>query len=169
MHRLLKLARTITPFIIATATFLLDQASKTAIVSAIGHSYPPRPIELLGSWLRIDLVTNSGAAFGLFQDRTLFFTAIALIAIPALVVFHNNIPSDKLLARSCVGLLLGGALGNLADRVRYGYVIDFIDVGIGNLRWPTFNIADSAFVVGAIVLTAYLLLKAERGDAGRAS
>lgn len=159
----------ITPLLIALGVFLADQASKLAILDLLGQPGRQEQINIIGSWLRLDLVTNSGAAFGLFQDRTVFFTAVAIIAIPALVVFHNNLPSESWLARNCIGLLLGGTLGNLVDRVRYGYVIDFIDAGVGHLRWPTFNIADSAFVVGVFVLALYFLTSAERSNAGGAS
>ncbi len=160
----------ITPVLVAVAVLLVDQASKMIMLSLLGH-VGREPINVIGPWLRFALVTNSGAAFGLFQDRTLFFTAVAIIAIPTLIIFHNNLPSDSWLAKNCVGLLLGGTLGNLADRVRYGYVIDFIDAGIGNQRWPTFNVADSAFVIGVLILAFYFLFQtsAERANAGGTS
>lgn len=151
--------------LIAVVVFVADQASKTAIVNLLGQGGQPFYVDVVGSWLRFVLVTNTGAAFGLLQGRTLFFTIVAVLAVPVLIIFHNSLPSNGWLARSTVGLLIGGALGNLADRLRYGYVIDFIDVGIGDMRWPTFNIADSAFVVGVFVLAFYFLTSTERSVA----
>jgi signal peptidase II len=156
----------VVPVFIAMIVFVLDQLSKAMMVDILGSAAPREHIPVLGSWLRFDLVTNSGAAFGLFQDRTMLFTAVAIVAVPALILFHNSLPSQSWLARNCVGLLIGGTLGNLIDRVRYGYVVDFIDAGIGNMRWPTFNIADSAFVIGVLILCYYFLTSAEKSNTG---
>jgi len=97
-------------------------------------------------------VTNTGAAFGLLPDHGLFFIAIAAIVVIAILVYHRHLP-DKALVKASLGLQLGGALGNLTDRLRYGYVIDFIDFKV----WPVFNLADSAIVIGVAVLAYYLL------------
>lgn len=164
-----KRIRGLTPLLIAAAIFLIDQISKLAVLEYMGRNGHQEQIDIIGSWLRLEFVTNSGAAFGIFQDKTLFFTVVAIIAIPVLIIFHNNIPSENALARNCVGLLLGGTLGNLVDRIRLGYVIDFIGAGVGNLRWPTFNIADSAFVVGVVILAFYFATSSGKPESESAS
>ncbi|MCL5961254.1 MAG: signal peptidase II [Chloroflexi bacterium] len=148
----------------AAVVFVLDQVTKYLATILLGPTGPMERLDILGSWLRFDYVTNSGAAFGFLQDRTLFFSIVAFLAIPVLLVFYNNLPKESLIPRLCIGLLLGGTVGNLADRVRFGYVVDFIDAGVGHLRWPTFNVADSAFVVGVFILAFHLLLSADKTD-----
>jgi len=86
------------------------------------------------------------------------FTIVALVAIPVITIFNRSVAPRSLLTRICLGALLGGTLGNLLDRLRLGYVIDFVDVGVGDLRWPSFNVADSSFVVGILILSIYLFL-----------
>jgi len=109
-------------------------------------------------FFRLTHVHNTGAAFGLFQGQSFPLTIIASVGVAALLLyalfFHHMFPFlDNRLGNLALGLVLGGTVGNLIDRIRFGYVTDFIDVGI----WPTFNIADSAIVVGIIIL-AYSLL-----------
>jgi len=101
---------------------------------------------------------NTGAAFGLFQDQSLALAIVAIVGaglllVYALIIRHRFSPLDNLLAWTALGLILGGIIGNLIDRLRLGGVTDFISIG----WWPAFNIADSAVVVGAI-LVAYSLL-----------
>ncbi|MGH2469751.1 MAG: signal peptidase II, partial [Chloroflexota bacterium] len=78
------------------------------------------------------------------------------------VGYFRFLPRNNWLLQVCVGLQLGGAIGNLIDRFQHVYVVDFIDVGVGNLRWPWFNIADSSIVIGIIVLAGYLFFQPER-------
>ncbi len=147
----------------ALIVFIVDQMSKNFALSHLGPGAQADSLPILGTYLRLEYVTNSGAAFGLLQDRTLFFSIIAFVAIPILLVFYNSIPKESLIPRLCIGLLLGGTVGNLADRVRFGFVIDFISAGIGHLRWPTFNVADSAFVIGVLILAFHLIMNTEKG------
>ncbi|MCL4459647.1 MAG: signal peptidase II [Chloroflexi bacterium] len=149
-------------FTVAFFVFALDQFSKMLIPYYI-FSRTNR-LALLGDWVRLDYVTNTGAAFGLLQGKTGLFATIALLVIPILILWQGYVAPGKLLPKVCLGLLLGGTLGNLLDRLRYGYVIDFIDIGIGNLRWPTFNLADSAFVIGSIILAWCLLTTPSKRD-----
>jgi signal peptidase II len=132
-----------------------DQLSKSWIRStlAVGESLPET------GFLRLIHVRNTGSAFGLLQDQALTLTIVAFIGIAVLLFFvlfrHRRFPFlATTSARLTLGLILGGTVGNLIDRLRYGYVTDFIAIG----RWPAFNIADSAVVVGAI-LTSYLLIR----------
>ncbi len=143
-------------FFFTTALLLVaaDQLSKLWIRSnlAIGESL----FEV--GFFRLTHVHNSGAAFGLFQDQTFALTIVSLVAVAALLLyalfFHHKFPFlDNRLGKLALGLVLGGTVGNLIDRIYLGYVTDFIAVSI----WPAFNIADSAIVVGIIIL-AYSLL-----------
>jgi len=109
-------------------------------------------------FFRITHLHNTGAAFGLFQDQTFILTIIALIGATVLlfygfVAYRRFLWFESLLSRVALGLVLGGTIGNLIDRIRLGYVIDFIDFGF----WPAFNIADSAVTVGVIILIYHLL------------
>ena len=117
------------------------------------------PLAVLGDWVQLRLVYNQGAAFGLdvgANSRWVFFglAVIALVVLGSMV--RSTRPGDRfrLLA---LALVCGGAAGNLIDRVRSGHgVVDFVDVGVGSWRWPTFNVADSAITVGAIALALSL-------------
>jgi signal peptidase II len=104
-------------------------------------------------------VTNTGAAFGLFQNANLFFVIVGIVVSTAIVVYHRFVPDGMWLVRLSLGLQLGGALGNLIDRLTVGHVIDFLDFQI----WPVFNVADSSIVCGAILL-ALLILWEERQE-----
>ena len=115
-------------------------------------------------FFRITHLHNTGAAFGLFQGQLFILTVIALIGVIVLliygfVVYHRFPWFENLLNRFALGLVLGGAAGNLIDRIRLGYVTDFIDFGF----WPAFNIADSAVTVGVIILVYSLLRLARTG------
>jgi signal peptidase II len=148
------------PLFLATAVaiFALDQVTKAWISATLGPQSQRHVIEILGEAVRLGYTTNTGAAFGIGQNRSYVFTLVAVIAIPAIWFFNRSITPRSLLTRLCLGGLLGGAMGNLVDRLRLGYVVDFVDVGIGDLRWPSFNVADSSFVVGIAVLSIYLFL-----------
>ncbi len=113
-------------------------------------------------FFRITHLHNTGAAFGLFQGQSFILTIVALIGVAVLlvygfVVYHRFPWFENLLSRFALGLVLGGAVGNLIDRIRLGYVTDFIDFGF----WPAFNIADSAVTVGVIILVYSLLRLAQ--------
>ena len=141
-------------FLTTLLVIAADQLSKIWIRSnlAIGESLPETGL------FRLIHVPNTGAAFGLFQGQSLPLTIVAIVGIVVLLIFvlfiYRRYPflNDKL-GKPALGLILGGTVGNLIDRLRLGYVTDFIDIGI----WPAFNIADSAITVGVILL-AYSLI-----------
>lgn len=146
---------------IAAIIFVLDQLTKWLVVERLEPMGVGYHVPLLDNWLRLTYTTNSGAAFGLFPNQTILLTIVAVAAIPLLIFAQSRMPVGGWTIKVCVGLLLGGTLGNLADRLRQGYVVDFIDAGAGNLRWPYFNIADSAFVIGVLLLVLYVTLHPE--------
>jgi signal peptidase II len=155
----------VSPGVIATALVVLalDQITKSWITQTLGQPGQPHSVEVVGDFVRLSYTTNPGAAFGMFPAGTWFFALIALIAAPILL-FARNYVSDRAWWMTVVfGMMLGGTLGNLIDRARLGRVTDFIDVGVGNLRWWSFNVADSSFVVGVILLTIYLSFSSEDG------
>jgi len=123
---------------------------------------PDNSVEVIGNWLRFSLSHNTGAAFSTLQGQGVLYVVIALVIVIVGVGYYRFLPRDNWLLQVCVGLQLGGAIGNLIDRFQHVYVVDFIDVGVGNLRWPWFNIADSSIVVGIIVLAGYLFFQPER-------
>jgi signal peptidase II len=141
----------------AAAVYLADQVTKEWATRTLGPASGRQSIEILGDWLRLSYTTNTGAAFGILPSGSALFTVIAVVAVPAILYFNRTMRPRTLLTRICLGGLMGGALGNLTDRLRHGYVVDFVDAGIGALRWPAFNVADSAFVVGVIALSVYML------------
>jgi signal peptidase II len=109
-------------------------------------------------FFRITHVHNTGAAFGLFRDQSLALTIVAITAITVILVYtfvgYRHLPwLDSMWGKLALGLILGGTVGNLIDRLRFGYVTDFIDLSF----WPAFNIADSAVTVGVIIFVVSLL------------
>lgn len=145
----------------ALVVVALDQFSKAWINQALGRPDGPHSIQVISDFVRLSYTTNSGAAFGMFPAATLFFTIVALIAAPILLVARSYVSARAWWMSIVFGMMLGGAVGNLIDRVRLGRVTDFIDVGVGNLRYWTFNVADASFVIGVILLALYLSFSPE--------
>lgn len=142
-------------FLIALLVVAVDQLSKAGIRSNLDleESLPET------GFFRLIHIHNTGAVFGLFQGQSFALTIVALVGVVVLLLYALLFyrPSPNVLGKSAFGLVLGGTVGNLIDRLHFGYVTDFISVGI----WPAFNVADSAVVVGAIVF-AYSLLRLAR-------
>jgi signal peptidase II len=113
----------------------------------------PRSIPLLGQYIRLTYVENRGAAFGLLQDQTAFFVLVGFVVIAVIVASYHQIKEPNWLLNLALGLQMGGAVGNLVDRIRSGYVVDFFDLSV----WPVFNVADSAICVGVAILAWTLL------------
>ena len=137
---------------IAIAVTVLDQLTKH-----VAADYLARHGELaLVPFLNLALVHNTGAAFGIFSQasgwQNVFFIVVALIACVAILWMAWRLERKDLLMVSGLMLILGGAAGNLIDRLVHGYVIDFIDVYYRAWHWPAFNIADSAITIGAAIL-----------------
>jgi signal peptidase II len=154
---LLRLAYTL----LTLSVLFLDQATKTLVVSRM-TLYSSAPV--IPGLFHITLVTNRGALFGLLHDladpyRSTLFTAVPLLAIALMFVFQYRTTIHDLATQSGLALILGGALGNLVDRIRLGYVIDFLDVFVGEHHWPAFNVADSCICVGVACLVIDLLAR----------
>jgi signal peptidase II len=137
-------------FAVILATFLIDQVSKAAVQSLmfLGESIPVAP-----PFFHLTYIMNPGAAFGLLAYQTPLFIAVGVLLVIGVLTVYRKIPAEKALVRYGLGLVLGGALGNLADRLRYGRVVDFLDFRV----WPVFNLADAAIFIGACLLVWELL------------
>ncbi|GAB4358737.1 MAG: signal peptidase II [Immundisolibacter sp.] len=136
----------------AAGVLVLDQLSKAAVLRWL---QPHQVVELLPG-LNLTLVFNRGAAFSFLAGaggwQRWFFTGLALIAsVVILVLLRRTSPADRLTAGG-LALILGGAVGNLVDRLRWGHVVDFVDLHLGSAHWPAFNVADSAISIGAALL-----------------
>ncbi|MCH7606804.1 MAG: signal peptidase II, partial [Chloroflexi bacterium] len=138
---------------LAALIFLADQVTKFLVQRFLffGESFPRE------GFLRLSHTHNTGSAFGLFQGQNTPLIVVALVGIAILVLIYHSQRHPSALLRLSIGLQLGGAFGNLADRLFLGYVVDFLDVG----PWPVFNVADSSIVVG-LVLLAWLFLMPHR-------
>lgn len=147
---------------VAAIVFVVDQVSKHLVLSGLSVGEMWNPLPFLRPFLTITHVTNTGAAFGLFQDQGTLFAMVAILVVAGILVFYRYLPPDQLWLRVSLGLQLGGAVGNLLDRVRLGSVVDFIDFKI----WPVFNLADTAIVAGVSIL-AFFLIFSEDQDAER--
>jgi signal peptidase II len=146
--------RDLTLLLIALAVLIVDQASKAWVVENIPLNTTLDIIPPLKDIFVLTHITNSGAAFGLFPQLSLVFTFVALGVSLVIVFYHRSIPADQWLVRLSLGLQLGGAVGNLIDRLQHGgHVIDILYVRF----WPVFNIADSAIVCGVALLMWHLV------------
>jgi signal peptidase II len=129
-----------------------DQLTKAVVMARI----PPGASErVIGRFLSLTPTTNTGGAFSLFQARNGAFVAIAFVAIAAIVIAYQRYQRRDLWASAALSLALGGAIGNLIDRLRFHYVQDFFDIHV----WPIFNIADSAITCGIVILAAIAIFR----------
>ena len=147
---------------VALLILVADQISKYLVHSNLNPGQSWNPIESLTPWVSVTHVTNTGAAFGLFQDLGSFFVVINVIVIVAIIFYYRQLPAGQWWIRVSLGLQLGGALGNLLNRLLLGYVIDFIDLKI----WPVSNLADMSIVTGVAILAYYLLRDRDEKENG---
>jgi signal peptidase II len=146
-------------FGLAATIVVADQVTKAWLRSTLA---PGERLEVVGDLVRLVHSQNSGALFGLFHDQALLFGLVSIGVVGLIVWYHGNSGRNTPMTIA-LGLLLGGAIGNLIDRFRLGYVTDFVDLGIGDVRWYTFNVADAAVSV-AIVLLVVLAIVPSRAD-----
>ncbi|MBL4889802.1 MAG: signal peptidase II [Candidatus Lindowbacteria bacterium] len=144
-------AISITSWLIVPIFIIFDQITKNAVID---HYALWESSIVWSDAFRFTRVHNPGAAFGILQSMPYLFTILTTIAI-VFITWHKWASADQSgLYQFSLGLILAGAAGNLIDRIRFNYVIDFIDIGIGDSRWPAFNIADSCISVGVVFLLA---------------
>ncbi len=148
---------------VALSVIVIDQLSKAIIVASLEPYEEWMPIEAIRPFFSITYVTNTGAAFGILPQGGMLFTLIALIVVGVIIYFYRQLPERVWLVRVALGLQLGGALGNLIDRIRLGYVVDFLHVRF----WPVFNIADSAIVIGVGLLMILMWREDRRSAASK--
>jgi len=150
-------------FAIAGGVIVLDQLVKTLVVANVQLG---EIVDVLGEWLRIWHVQNTGALFGLFRDQAVLF-AVLSIGVMALIVWYHGraVAGSGWLATVALGLLLGGAVGNFIDRARFGYVVDFVDMGFpGGWRFYTWNVADAAITISILLLLLMVILPPGRRE-----
>jgi len=136
----------------------LDQITKSAIRANIPLGGSWMPVKWLAPFFRFVNWENTGAAFGLFKSGGLVFGVLAVIVSIVIVIYYPQIPENERFMRIAIGMQMGGALGNLTDRIFYGPVTDFIAVG----NFPVFNIADSSITVGVGILMLALWISEKR-------
>jgi signal peptidase II len=142
----------------------LDQLTKAAVVATIGPGQPSASIELLGSWLALEYVENRGVAFGLFAGLGPILLLLSCALLAGLLIHYAREARPSPWQTLAIGMIVGGAAGNLIDRVRLGYVVDFVAVG----AWPNFNVADSAITCGVILMIAVWFLAGDGSNAAHA-
>ncbi len=150
-----RFGRQFVPFAAVTlAVYIADQATKLLIVSNLRLYESVLDTGLL----RLTYVTNSGSAFGLLRGQTEFLVLVSLIGVLGVIFYYRANGRESALLRYSLALLLGGALGNLTDRLVRGAVVDFISVRVwSDYYFPTFNVADSALTIGLFALAFYVL------------
>lgn len=145
--------------VVAGVVVTLDQLTKEWIRINVPKYSSIIPIPALGEYFVFEHVDNYGAAFGILQNQGLLFVIIAIVVTIAILVYIRYLPVEQYFVRLLLGLQLGGALGNLVDRINQGFVTDFIKMGVpGVYYWPNYNIADSSIVVGVIALGIYIMI-----------
>lgn len=155
--------RSLPYLLVVAAVVILDQLSKSIVVRSIGlHDYVP----LVDGLLSLSHVRNHGAAFGLLSDwnlpyQSLVLSTLSLMALVAIAAYFVNLPARARLPRLALALVLGGAFGNVIDRLRLGYVVDFVHVYFRDYQWPDFNAADSAITIGVALLVVDILRSPE--------
>jgi signal peptidase II len=145
--------RDVSFFLIAAGIIALDQLTKSIVRANldVGETWPERSDD----FIRIIHVTNSGAAFGILQGQTTFLIGTSLVGLAAIVLYYLYPPMEHGIIRFALGMQLGGAIGNLIDRVRLGEVTDFIDVG----SFPTFNVADSSISMSIAAVLIFFVFQ----------
>ena len=138
----------------AILIIIADQITKLLIVQNISYGKSLHVCDHLS----ISYVHNTGAAFGLFTDHTLLLTILAIIGLIVILFLYRQFSQSSTFSSLTIGLIFGGAAGNIIDRIRLSYVIDFITVRLWkDVYWPSFNIADSAITIGVILLVLFML------------
>ena len=148
-------------FAVAAIVVILDQASKRIIWEMYRQT---GGTDLIDGVLRISLSKNTGAVLGILSGSRTLLISVTILSVIVLMLFAHRMRFAPVSKRIYIGLIFGGAFGNLIDRIATGEVLDFIDMGIGTYRWPTYNVADIAVTVGAILLIYGFIRHPEKKD-----
>ncbi|HEX3015007.1 MAG TPA: signal peptidase II [Desulfobacteria bacterium] len=151
------------PFIIIFLVVLLDQSTKFLVQAKLTEGVP---IPIIPNVFYLTYIKNPGAAFGILAHRTPFFVLITLVVIGVIAYFYRKVPREWWLLRIALAMQVGGAIGNLIDRIRFARVIDFLDFRVWSY---IFNLADTAIVIGSIILAVYLLKGTKKQEQGQQS
>ena len=149
------------PFsMITVVVVLLDQATKLLVLAKMPLYYS---IPVIEGFFNLTHIRNPGGAFGFMAAssqgvRNLLFIGVSIVAMGLIVYFYRSTPKTYPYLASALAMIFGGAVGNLIDRLRFGEVVDFLDVYVGAYHWPAFNVADSAITVGITIFIAHLVL-----------
>lgn len=149
--------------LIAVTIAALDQLTKWLIVRSIS---PAETRVVISGFFSLVNWRNTGAAWGILQHYNLVLTAISLLTVLAIYLFRHSFPLDRPGTRIALGLIAGGIMGNLIDRIRVEAVIDFLSFYIGQYHWPAFNVADSAICVG---VGLYIIMSWRKDDTAEKS
>lgn len=146
--------------VISGLVAILDQITKVIILKSLPLHHS---VTVIPRFFNITHIHNPGGAFGFMAHqhstvRNLVFLFLSTLAVFGVFYFYKNTPRTHPLLATGLALIFGGAIGNLIDRIRFGKVIDFLDVYIGTYHWPAFNIADSAITIGIIIFLFHILL-----------
>ena len=148
--------------LLGLAVVLLDQLTKQAIRSAFVYG-ESRPV--MDGFFNLVYVRNDGAAWNFLSGHGLILILISLVVLALLIVYRRSFLGETFLHKILLGLMVGGIVGNLIDRIRFGWVTDFLDFEFGTYHYPSFNIADSAICIAvALYLITNLLQKKEKED-----
>ena len=148
------------PLLVGLAVLLLDQLTKQAVRAnlAYGESRP-----LIDGFFNLVYVRNDGAAWNILSGQGIVLILVSVAVLVLLVVFRRSFMEESAMHRVMLGLMLGGIAGNLVDRVRFGWVTDFLDFQFGSYHYPSFNVADSAICIAVALYFVTSLLGRERG------
>jgi signal peptidase II len=138
------------PLVVAAVVVVIDQITKALVIRAFGPPEAGKSKEIIPKLLDFRHDENTGAAFSMFQGQSALLLIIAVVVLALLVYYYRAMPQDSWTLRLAVGAVLGGAIGNIIDRIRLGHVTDWIHV----THYPTFNFADSCITVGMITIAA---------------
>lgn len=149
---------------VASLILILDQVTKLWILRAVepGTYIDPPPIPIVQGFYYIVHIYNTGAAWGAFAGASVWLGLLAIAVVIAIFIFRKNLGLERPVMQYSIGLLVGGIIGNLIDRLCYGHVIDFIDIHLPGYRFPAFNIADAAIFSGVAIYVLVVLLDSLR-------
>ena len=139
--------------VVAGIAIALDQATKAYVSAHLDRYESWMPVDFIEPVFKFTHVHNTGAAFGMFPQGSTLFLAIAITIVGVILYYYRNLPFGGWVVRFALSLQIAGALGNVIDRVRLGYVVDFFNV----VYWPVFNVADSCVVIGVVLLALEIL------------